>query len=64
MIGAVLAGLFRVPANPEPGRDVTATLVGSLSASAQALDVGVLAGVAPTARRQTFGWLAEIVEVQ
>lgn len=56
--------LFRVPANAEPGRDVTATLVGSLAASAQAIGVNVLPGVVPTSRRQTFGWLAEFTEVQ
>lgn len=56
--------LFRVPANPEPGHDVTATLVGSLSASAASLGAGVLPGVVPTARRQNFGWLAQIVEIQ
>ena len=56
--------LFRFPSSPEPGRDVTATLVGSLYASAQAIDEGVLPGVVPTSRRQTFGWLATFVEVQ
>jgi|SRR5215204_2403570 len=56
--------LFRVPSNAEPGQDVTATLVGSLYASAQALGVDVLPGVVPTSRRQTFGWLATFVEVQ
>ena len=56
--------LFRVPPGAEPGRDVTATLVGSLSASAQLVGTTVLADVVPTARRQTFGWLATFVEVQ
>jgi hypothetical protein len=56
--------LFRVPANAEPGRDVTATLVGSLYVSAQAIGEGVFPGVVPTSRRQTFGWLATFVEVQ
>jgi hypothetical protein len=50
--------------NPEPGRDTTATLVGSLLASAQVLEVDVIPGVVPTARRYAFGWLAELVEVQ
>jgi hypothetical protein len=56
--------LFRTPMNPEPGRDTTATLVGSLLASAQVLEVDVIPGVVPTARRYAFGWLAELVEVQ
>ena len=55
--------LFRVPSNAEPGRDVTATLVGSLYVSAQAIGEDAL-GVVPTSRRQTFGWLATFVEVQ
>ena len=64
MFGIFEGYLFRVPSNAEPGRDVTATLVGSLAASAQLVGVNVLGDVVPTARRQTFGWLAEFIEVQ
>jgi hypothetical protein len=56
--------LFRVPFSVEPGSDVTATLVGSLAASAQLVGSNVLPGVVPTARRQTFGWLAKLIEAQ
>jgi hypothetical protein len=56
--------LFRTPANPEPGRDITVTLVGSLHASAQAMDAHALPEVVPSARRSTFGWIAQIAEVQ
>lgn len=64
LFGVFEGYLFRVPANPQPGQDVTATLVGSLSATVQGVGLTVLPGVVPTSRRQTFGWLAEFVEVQ
>ena len=58
--------LFRSPLNPNPGQDVTVTLVGSLLASAQVVGTGtpVLPEVVPSARRSTFGWMAQITEVQ
>lgn len=56
--------LFRTPVNPEPGRDTIVTLVGVLLASAQAVDVQVLPEIAPSARRATFGWMAQITEIQ
>ena len=58
--------LFRSPANPEAGRDVVATLVGSLRMMPRmgTLPPGSIAIPQPTARRHTFGWLAYFTEVQ
>ena len=59
------AYLFRTPLNPEPGRDVTAILVGSLLVSAQSVGMNVLPGkVVPSSRRFTFGWMAQFPEPQ
>jgi hypothetical protein len=58
---AVFKGyLFRSPENPEPGRDVVATLAGSVQVS-----VGSFAGanLITSSRRNVFGWLAQITEV-
>lgn len=54
--------LFRTPANPEPGRDVAATLAGSfqMTPSAAAPLPFVAAG---SARRNVFGWTASILEI-
>lgn len=56
--------LFRTPLNPEPGRDITATLVGSLLVSAQSVGMNVLPEVEPSSRRFTFGWMAQFLETQ
>ena len=56
--------LFRSPIHPEPGQDVVVTLVGSLLVSAQAIGLEVLPGIVPSARRSTFGWMAQIDEIQ
>ena len=51
--------LFRSPLNPEPGRDVTVSLTGFV----QVDDGPFLPGATGTARRNVFGWLAQISEV-
>ena len=56
--------LFRPPLNPAPGRDVTATLVGSLLVSAQSVGLDVLPEIVPSSRRSTFGWMAQLPEPQ
>ena len=50
--------LFRTPLNPAPGRDVTATLVGSLFVSAQSVGLDVLPGDCPPvlANLLSAGW--------
>ena len=58
---AVFKGyLFRSPENPAPGRDVVATLAGSVQVS-----IGAFAGVnlIASSRRNVFGWFAQIAEV-
>ena len=52
--------LFRTPDNPAPGRDVVATLAGSVS-----LNPGSFAGanLITSSRRNVFGWFAQITEV-
>ena len=54
----------RINHQPEPGRDVTATLVGSLLVSAQSVGMDVLPEVVPSSRRFTFGWMAQLPEAQ
>lgn len=49
--------LFRTPENPAPGRDVVATLSGSAQVT------GVAEALPGTARRNVFGWFAQITEV-
>jgi len=56
--------LFRTPLNPAPGRDVTATLVGSLFVSAQSVGLDVLPEIVPSSRKSTFGWMAQLSEAQ
>ena len=56
--------LFRSPPQPEPGQDVVVTLVGSLLVTAQAIGSNQLPGIVPSARRSTFGWMAQIDEIQ
>jgi hypothetical protein len=56
--------LFRTPLNPAPGRDVTATLVGSLHVSAQSVGLDVLPEIVPSSRKSTFGWMAQLPEPQ
>ena len=56
--------LFRSPLNPNPGQDVTVTLVGSVLVSAQAVNNSVLPEMTPSSRRSTFGWMAQIADVQ
>jgi hypothetical protein len=58
---AVFKGyLFRSPENPAPGRDVVATLAGSVQVS-----IGAFAAVnlISSSRRNVFGWFAQITEV-
>src|SRR2546430_8114365 len=55
--------LFRSPANPEPGRDVVATIAGSLHMSVGNLSPGTFPAIG-TSRRNVFGWFAQITEVQ
>jgi hypothetical protein len=58
---AVFKGyLLRSPENPESGRDVVATLAGSVQVS-----IGSFAGVnlITSSRRNVFGWFAQITEV-
>lgn len=52
--------LFRSPENPPPGRDVVATLAGSVQVS-----FGSFAGLnlIGSSRRNVFGWFAQITEV-
>jgi len=52
--------LFRTPDNPAPGRDVVATLAGSVSVTP-----GSFAGanLITSSRRNVFGWFAQITEV-
>lgn len=57
---AFVGYLFRTPVSPAPGQDVVATLAGTFQTTTPT------AGDLPqaTARRTTFGWLAQITEVQ
>ncbi len=55
--------LFRSPPNPEPGRDVVATLAGSLQMSVNAA-IGIPFPAIGTSRRNVFGWFAQIAELQ
>jgi len=61
---ALLTGyLFRTPPNAPPGRDVVATVTGTVQANVG--DAGP-AGAFPTlgtARRNVYGWFAQITEV-
>jgi hypothetical protein len=50
--------LFRTPPNPEPGRDIMATLVGVAQVNAMATRF-----LPANARRNVFGWFAQITEV-
>lgn len=54
--------MFRTPQNPEPGRDVLATLTGhfDLTPSTSATLPFVATG---TSKRNVFGWYAQITEV-
>ena len=56
------AWLFRTPPNPPPGQDVLAMLTGFVQTT-----VGNTASstfpVLPTARRNVFGWFAQMTEV-
>jgi hypothetical protein len=54
--------LFRTPPNPEPGRDVIATLAGSLQMTSASLAFPFVA--TPSSKRNAFGWLAQITEIQ
>ncbi len=58
---AVFKGyLFRGPENPAPGRDVVATLAGSVQVSVGSF---AAANLIPSPRRNVFGWFAQITEV-
>jgi len=51
--------LFRSPPNPEPGRDVVATLAGFV----QVTEGAAFSPAVSTSRRNVFGWFAQITEV-
>jgi hypothetical protein len=51
--------LFSTPRNPAPGQDVVWTLVGSV----QITDAPTAQGMGGNARRNTFGWFAQVTEV-
>jgi hypothetical protein len=53
--------LMRTPPNPEPGRDVVATLTGTIEMTEGNAGVGPFAGA--TARRHVFGWFAQLTEI-
>lgn len=57
--------LFRTPINPEPGRDVQATLVGNFQMTPSLLlSLPKMPFPATgTARRNVFGWFAQISEI-
>jgi hypothetical protein len=55
--------LLRTPPNPADGQDVQATLVGCVVLGPQAPAEQVLPGMVATARRSTFGWMANITEL-
>lgn len=58
---AVFKGyLFRSPENPAPGRDVVATLAGSVQVSIGSF---AEANLITSSRRNVFGWFAQITEV-
>jgi hypothetical protein len=55
--------LFRSPPNPQPGRDVLATLTGFVQLTVGGAGPGTFP-VLGTSRRNIFGWLAQFTEVQ
>ena len=61
--------LFRSPPNPEPGRDVTAMLTGSIQTAMSNFQLAPgdfdNFAVLPSgsSRRNVFGWMAQITEV-
>ena len=63
IVASFKAHLFRSPAKPEPGRDLVATLTGSLEMSAGNLAAGAFPAIG-TAKRSVFGWFAQISEIQ
>jgi len=54
--------LFRTPPNAAPGRDVVATIAGTVQANVGDAGPGTFPALG-TARRNVFGWLATITEV-
>lgn len=65
IIASFRGHLFRSPPNPEPGRDLIATLTGSYQMSAATLVTGTsLFPSMGSSRRNVFGWLAQILETQ
>ena len=52
--------LYRSPENPAPGRDIVATLTGSVEVSAGSF---AAANLITSSRRNVFGWFAQITEV-
>ena len=62
IIASFRGHLFRSPPNPEPGRDLVATLTGSYQMSTEpGTGLFPLMG---SSRRNVFGWLAQILETQ
>jgi hypothetical protein len=58
---AVFKGyLFKSPENPAPGRDVVATLAGSVQVNIGSF---AAANLITSSRRNVFGWFAQITEV-
>lgn len=53
--------MFRTPQDPEPGRDVLATLTGQFDVTPSSAALPFVA--TGTARRNVFGWYAQITEV-
>jgi hypothetical protein len=55
--------LFRTPPNAPPGRDVLATVTGSVQANVGDAAPGATFPALGTARRNVYGWFAQITEV-
>jgi hypothetical protein len=56
------ACLFRSPADPQAGQDVTATLAGTFRVAGGSVAQGAFPAI-PTSRRDVFGWYAQLTEV-
>jgi hypothetical protein len=64
-VAAFKGYLFRSPEDPAPGRDVIATLAGSVQVSSVQVSTGPFAkaNLISSSRRNVFGWFAQITEV-
>jgi hypothetical protein len=54
--------LFRTPTNPEPGRDVSATITGHFQMTPSS-SPNLPFPASGTARRDVFGWYAQLPEI-